>query len=338
MSNVVHLNTSKGRSSRSFAEIRALVAEDFQSVDSLISGLLRSKVSTISDIGQHIVEGGGKRLRPLIVLLTVKGCNYQGEDHIRLATLIEFLHTATLLHDDVVDESDRRRGRATANAIWGNKPSVLVGDFLYSRAFQLMVEINRMDLMSIISDATNTIAEGEVMQLENIGNVHLSETDYMEIIRCKSALLFEAAAETAAVLSNSTPALMKSLKSFGLNLGLAYQIIDDILDYIGDSDILGKNVGDDLSEGKLTLPLIYAMQHGGVADASRIKTAIENRDPSDLANIIETVKATGALERAKQKARMLSNAAIDALRHDPPIGTYRNALIQLTQSALERIH
>ena len=337
MSNVIHLDQVKPKTEWQFEDIKQLVLTDFKQVDVLINTLLKSRVSTIANIGQHIVSGGGKRIRPLLVLLTVRGCEYQGEDHIRLATLIEFLHTATLLHDDVVDESSRRRGRATANALWGNKPSILVGDFLYSRAFQLMVEINRMDLISVISEATNTIAEGEVMQLENIGNVRLTESEYMEIIRKKSALLFEASAETAAILSNSTPTLTKSLKTFGLHLGLAYQIIDDVLDYIGDSQLLGKNVGDDLAEGKLTLPLIYAMEHGSVADTATIKSAIENHDSSNLEHIIKIVKQSGALEHAKLRAQALTEEATDALRHDPPIGAYREALIRLAQTALERI-
>lgn len=337
MSNVVALNPYAQEPRASFDELRALVVEDFNQVDALIHSLLSSNVDTVSNIGKHIIEGGGKRLRPLVVLLTVKGCGYHGEDHIRLATLIEFLHTATLLHDDVVDDSSRRRGRPTANALWGNAPSILVGDFLYSRAFQLMVEINRMDLMSIISDATNTIAEGEVMQLENVGNVHLSEAEYMEIIRCKSALLFEASAQTAAVLANSTPVLIRSLRRFGLNFGLAYQIIDDVLDYDGNSEVLGKNVGNDLAEGKLTLPLIYAIQRCGVADSTMIKSAIEERNTSNLERIIDSVRASGALERAKARARSLTNEAISALRHDPPLSEYRHALIKLTEIALERI-
>ena len=337
MAKVVVLNPYAQTQSGSFDKLRALVSQDFNQVDSLVQGLLRSRVSLVSNIGEHIVASGGKRLRPMVVLLTAKGCGYTGEDHIRLATLIEFLHTATLLHDDVVDDSNRRRGRPTANAIWGNAPSILVGDFLYSRAFQLMVEINRMDLISIMSEATNTIAQGEVMQLENVGNIHLSEPEYMEIIRCKSALLFEASAHTAAVLSNSTPTLIKALRAFGLNFGLAYQIIDDVLDYVGDSDILGKNVGNDLAEGKLTLPLIYAIQHCGIGESSMIKTAIEERDSSNLAQIVNAVKNSGALDRAKQQARSLTENAIGALSHDPPIGKYRQALLTLTQIALNRI-
>lgn len=337
MNNVIALNQYAHDPRASFDQLRSLVDIDFNHVDALIHSLLTSNVDTVSNIGKHIIEGGGKRLRPLVVLLTVKGCGYEGEDHIRLATLIEFLHTATLLHDDVVDNSSRRRGRSTANALWGNAPSILVGDFLYSRAFQLMVEINRMDLMSIISDATNTIAEGEVMQLENIGNVHLSEPEYMEIIRCKSALLFEASAQTAAVLANSTPALIKSLRTFGLNFGLAYQIIDDVLDYVGNSDLLGKNVGNDLAEGKLTLPLIYAIQRCGVADSTMIKSAVEERNASNLSNIIDAVRNSGALELAKERASSLTRDAITALRHDPPLSVYRNALIKLTEVALERI-
>ena len=214
-------------------DVFSVVRNDFAKVDALIPRQMTSDIALVSEIGRYIVGSGGKRLRPLIVLLVARASGYQGDAHVRLATLVEFLHTATLLHDDVVDRSGRRRGRATANALWGNAPSVLVGDFLYSRAFQLMVDLDSMELMAIISDATNVIAEGEVLQLENIGNAELTETDYLEIIRCKSALLFQAAAHTAIVLSNDDPETISGYRNFGLHFGLAYQLVDDWLDYAG---------------------------------------------------------------------------------------------------------
>lgn len=324
-------------SNAQFQAVRDLVASDFDMVDSMIDSLVSSRVITISDVGKYIIAAGGKRLRPLIVLLTVRECGYQGDDHIRLATLIEFLHTATLLHDDVVDTSERRRGRASANALWGNPTSVLVGDFLYSRAFQLMVQINRMDVISIISDATNNIAEGEVKQLENIGNVDLTEEEYLEIIRCKSALLFEAAAHTAAVLANSPTSITQSLRSYGLHLGFAFQIVDDLLDYSGDSTVLGKDIGDDLSEGKTTLPLIYAMQHCDIAEATMIRSAIETQKPKNVPAILSIVKASGALQYTRDRAKEHTEKAIAALRQVSPTSPFKGGLETLAKIALHRV-
>ncbi|MDP6971728.1 MAG: polyprenyl synthetase family protein, partial [Pseudomonadales bacterium] len=243
------------------ASVLDLVAEDFDAVNHLIPRQLTSDVDMVEEIGRYIVDSGGKRLRPLLVLLGARCCGYEGKDHRTLAAIIEFLHTATLLHDDVVDTSTLRRGRATANALWGNAPSVLVGDFLYSRAFQLMVELADMNIMTILSDATNTIAEGEVLQLSRVGDSSLDEADYMEVIRCKTAMLFQAASHTAAVLASDDAAEISSLREFGVQFGLAYQLVDDWLDYAGDTATMGKNVGDDLVEGKLTLPLIHALAH-----------------------------------------------------------------------------
>ena len=238
------------------------MADDFDAVNALIPRRLTSDVDLVEEIGRHIIDSGGKRLRPLLVLLSARCLGYNGTDHIKLAAIIEFLHTATLLHDDVVDRSDLRRGRATANHLWGNAPSVLVGDFLYSRAFQLMVELGRIDIISILSDATNVIAEGEVQQLANIGKADVSEAAYFDVIRAKTAMLFQAASQTAAVLVTRDEAHVTALRDYGLTLGLAYQLVDDWLDYAGDPAVMGKNAGDDLAEGKLTLPLIHTLRHG----------------------------------------------------------------------------
>ena len=252
-----------------------LVEEEFAAVNHLIPSKISSDVDLVEEIGQYIVESGGKRLRPMMVLLSSQALGYKGKQNVELAAIIEFLHTATLLHDDVVDRSGLRRGRVTANEKWGNAPSVLVGDFLYSRAFQLMVELASMDIMAVLSGATNTIAEGEVMQLTNIGNMALSEADYREVIRCKTALLFEAATHTGALLAyeadaSQDPGNIEILRKFGLHFGLAYQLVDDWLDYAGTTKAMGKNVGDDLAEGKLTLPLIQALKVAPTADQALI--------------------------------------------------------------------
>lgn len=318
------------------AQIFDLVAVDFAAVNSLIPRQLTSDVAMVNEIGRYIVESGGKRLRPLIVLLVARACGYKGNGQIKLATLVEFLHTATLLHDDVVDHSGRRRGRATANALWGNAPSVLVGDFLYSRAFQLMVDLENMALMGIISDATNIIAEGEVLQLENIGNAELSEQEYREIIRCKSALLFQAAAQTSAVLSTHNAEEITALKQYGLHFGMAYQLIDDWLDYAGDSRIMGKNVGDDLAEGKATLPLIYTMAHGARTDATLVRESIRGRSDEHLERIVEAVHRSGALDYTKQAAEDEIEQALNALSALPPT-PYRDALEALGTYAASRL-
>ena len=322
---------------RSLEDIQNLVAEQLVRVDSLNDSLLTAKATSIAEIGKHIIGSGGKRIRPMVVLLTTQACNYEGEDDILLASLIEYLHTAMLLHDDVIDESDRRRGQPSANRVWGNSLSILVGDFIYSRAFNLMVAVNRMDVISILSDITTQTAEGEVLQLENIGNVNLTESDYMEIIRLKSALLFQAAAHTAAVLSHSTPAVLQNMRNYGLNLGIAFQLIDDVLDYYGDSTMLGKNVGKDFAEGKLTLPLIAAMQAGSSLDRALIQNAIQERSSRDLPKIIDAVRQCGALEHTIERATMHTDLALQALRHDPPNETYRQALGDLASIVLQRV-
>lgn len=312
------------------------VENDFVAVNELIPDQLNSSVPLIREVGRYIVESGGKRLRPLIVLLIARACGYTEQQHINLATLVEFLHTATLLHDDVVDQSTRRRGKTTANAIWGNSPSVLVGDFLYSRAFQLMVDLNSMVLMSIISNATNLIAEGEVMQLENVGNADLTEEEYTRIITHKSALLFQAAAHTAAVLASENSDVIDKMKNYGLHFGLAFQLIDDWLDYAGNSEIMGKNIGDDLSEGKATLPLIYTMKYGNHSDAQLVKTAITQKSSKALTDVILAVRRSGALDYTKKRAVEEVNSAISELNILEK-NRYSEALHSLGHFAISRM-
>ena len=316
--------------------IYRLVASDFHQVNALIPHHLTSEVDLVEEIGEYIVKSGGKRLRPLIVLLVARCCGYGATDHVRLATIIEFLHTATLLHDDVVDASELRRGLPTANARWDNAPSVLVGDFLYSRAFQLMVELDRMDILNILADATNVIAEGEVLQLDSVGNADLTEEAYMEVVRCKTALLFEASAHTAAVLATNTAPVVGAMRDYGLSFGLAYQLVDDWLDYEGDAAVMGKNVGDDLSEGKATLPLIHAMKHGSDADAAIIRRALTSRNARELGPVLQAVRRSGALDYTRQRAEDFAGLAIDALA-GLPWNIHREALEALAGFAVARI-
>ena len=325
------------------ADIYRLVAADLDQVNTLIPQRLTSDVALVEEIGQYIVESGGKRLRPMLVLLSSQALGFKGDAHISLAAIIEFLHTATLLHDDVVDSSALRRGRATANDKWGNAPSVLVGDFLYSRAFQLMVELANLDVMAVLARATNTIAEGEVMQLANIGNCNMSERDYREVIRCKTALLFEAASHTGALLAaKQSPTgdpdeTVSALRQYGLHFGMAYQLIDDWLDYAGDPAVMGKNVGDDLAEGKLTLPLIQALNTASEGDRAFIREAINARSCSSIEKISDIVKTCGALDYTRQAAVAEGEKAIaqlDALTDGP----YRQALRALTDYSLSRLN
>jgi len=325
-----------GASLNALEAIYDLVSEDFAAANTLIPSKLTSDVDLVEEIGQYIVESGGKRLRPLIVLLSARCCGYSMTDHVKLAAIIEFLHTATLLHDDVVDHSVLRRGRATANATWGNAPSVLVGDFLYSRAFQLMVELGQMKIMAILSNATNTIAEGEVMQLANVGNCQISESQYMEVIRCKTALLFQASAHTAAVLASDNTATQHALRSFGLHFGLAYQLVDDWLDYAGESEAMGKNVGDDLAEGKLTLPLIHALDRGSDTQVKILRDCISARSVEALPEVLRIVRQTGALEYTQAAARAESERAICCL-DSLPDNEYREALDTLARFAISRL-
>ena len=312
-----------------------VAADDFAAVNQRILDQLHSDVPLVENIGHYLVEAGGKRLRPLLVLLCARAAGYRGGAHIDLATIIEFIHTATLLHDDVVDTSDRRRGRLTANAKWGNAPAVLVGDFLYSRAFQMMVALENMDIMAVLSDTTNTIAEGEVQQLVNAGDPKVSEDNYLTVIHKKTGALFEAACETAAVLAGCADEERTALKLYGRQLGLAFQLVDDALDYRGNSEELGKNVGDDLAEGKPTLPLIYTMANGTAAQAALVRAAIEQRSADQLTQIVEAIEACGALDYTMERARAAVNDAKDQLAFLPE-GEQKTALQQLASFAVER--
>ncbi|MFA0810514.1 polyprenyl synthetase family protein [Microbulbifer epialgicus] len=312
-----------------------VAAEDFAAVNQRILDQLYSDVPLVENIGHYLVEAGGKRLRPLLVLLCTRACGYRGENHIDLATIIEFIHTATLLHDDVVDTSDMRRGRLTANAKWGNAPSVLVGDFLYSRAFQMMVALQDMGIMAILSETTNTIAEGEVQQLVNAGDPAVSEENYLTVIHKKTGALFEAACETAAVLADCPDQEQTALKLYGRHLGLAFQLVDDALDYRGNPEELGKNVGDDLAEGKPTLPLIYTMANGSKEQARLVKEAIEQRSAAKLPEIVDAIEACGALDYTMERARAAVTDAKVQLDFLPDC-EQKTALQQLASFAIER--
>jgi octaprenyl-diphosphate synthase len=297
--------------------IRNAVAEEFEIVNQLVIAELHSEVALVESIGHYIVDAGGKRLRPLLVLLCGKALNGETQNITQLAAIVEFIHTATLLHDDVVDISSLRRGRPTANAEWGNAPSVLVGDFIYSRAFQLMVRMGNMDIMALMANTTNRIAEGEVLQLERAGKPDTSEDAYYRIIEQKTAVLFEAATQGAAILANCDLQTQQSAKSYGHHLGMAFQLIDDVLDYTGDAAAMGKNVGDDLNEGKPTLPLIYAMKHGSALQKELIHHAIESKSSDNIAEIITAVNDTGALDYTKAKAQSHRDRAIESIANFP---------------------
>ncbi|GEN25378.1 octaprenyl diphosphate synthase [Halomonas cupida] len=315
--------------------IHAVVADDFAAVNRTILDQLASRIPLVETIGQYIIESGGKRLRPLLVLLAARALDYSGDRHITLATLIEFMHTSTLLHDDVVDESHMRRGKATANDAWGNAPSVLVGDFLYSRSFQMMVEIGSMRVMEILSAATCTIAEGEVQQLTNVGNPDTDEAAYFETIQGKTAMLFEAASHTGAILAEATPEQEQAMAAYGRYLGLAFQLVDDLLDYQGDAQAMGKNVGDDLAEGKPTLPLIQAMAVGTPEQAKLIRRAIRKGGLDHLDEVLAIIDATGSLDYTREKAEEMSARALAELEHLPP-SPYRDSMAELARLAVER--
>ncbi len=315
--------------------IRALTSDDMEAINQLIHSRLSSEVALINQMGHYIVNSGGKRLRPLLVLLSARALNYEGTQHVDLAAIIEFIHTATLLHDDVVDASELRRGKETANAVWGNEASVLVGDFLYSRAFQMMVEVGDMRVMEIMSTATNVIAEGEVLQLLNCGDASTTEARYMEVIHFKTAKLFEAACQLGAVISRSDVIIEKAMADYGMYIGTAFQLIDDVLDYSATSEEMGKNIGDDLAEGKPTLPLIYAMRHGSPAEAAVIRHAIENGGRDNIDAVIETIHSNGALTYTANAARIEAEKAADAISI-LPASPYRDAMYTLTEYSVNR--
>ena len=320
-----------------FSAAQALAAPGMGQVDALIRARLASDVVLVNQIAEHIVGGGGKRLRPMLVLLAAQAADYKGEHDVLLAAVVEFIHTATLLHDDVVDESDLRRGRKTANALWGNAASVLVGDFLYSRAFQMMVEANDMRVMRILADTTNRIAEGEVLQLLNIHNPDVDEAAYLRVIERKTAVLFAAATRLGALLGGLSAAQEQALADYGLNLGFAFQIADDVLDYVSDAGTLGKNIGDDLAEGKVTLPLIYALERFDPAQAAPIRHAIETGGLDALDGILAAIRDSGAVKRASTRAQGYADAAKAALS-TLPHSAARDALAALADYALQRDH
>tara|TARA_B100001123_G_C15241493_1_gene999276 strand:- start:19 stop:1017 length:999 start_codon:yes stop_codon:yes gene_type:complete len=330
------MHTAKQANDRFRVEdAQGLAQSDMQAVDNLVRKSLQSDVLLVSQVAEYIVTSGGKRLRPLIVLLTARALGYSGTDQINAAAIIEFIHTATLLHDDVVDSSVRRRGKDTANTVFGNQASVLVGDFLYSRAFQMMVEISRMRIMEILADATNTIAAGEVMQLMNVHNPDITEASYREVIYRKTARLFEAGAQIAAVLADRETNDEKSMMCYGQNLGMAFQLIDDALDYAASPEELGKNLGDDLNEGKSTLPLIYAMENGSRTEKKMIRMAIKNGELEKLSQIQSVIDSTGALEYTIACAKEASEIAIDSLAPIPN-SDYKQGLITIAEFAVNR--
>jgi octaprenyl-diphosphate synthase len=317
--------------------IKAIIADDMQAVDEVIRQRLHSEVVLIRQISDYIINSGGKRLRPVLVLLAAGAFGYQGTKHHELAAIVELIHTATLLHDDVVDESQLRRGRQTANALFGNAASVLVGDFLYSRSFQMMVEVDIMRVMAVLSEATNVIAEGEVLQLLNVHDAGVDEERYLRVVRYKTAKLFEAAARLGAILGNAAGAQEDAMAAYGMRLGTAFQVIDDVLDYSGDYNDTGKNVGDDLAEGKPTLPLIFAMQHGRPEEAALVRHAIEQGGLADLQGVVQVIRTSGALDYARHRAQQEADTAVAAITALPR-SVYKDSLLQLASFAVARTY
>jgi octaprenyl-diphosphate synthase len=315
--------------------LRAVVGDDWGNVNRVIVRRLGSDVALVNQVAHHIIHNGGKRLRPLAVLLAARACGCNTEEHVSAAAIIEFIHTATLLHDDVVDSSGLRRGRETANALFGNQASVLVGDFLYSRAFQMMVELKELRILDVLANATNTIAEGEVLQLMNCNNPDINEANYMEVIYRKTAKLFEAGTRIGAIMAGQSEALEQALVSYGRHLGQAFQLVDDALDYDATPEEFGKNIGDDLAEGKPTLPLIYAMAHGSAAERHMIREAIETGGTRNLTSIQLAIETSGGLRYTAERARQEAQTALEALA-PLPSSKYRDGLAELAQFAVSR--
>ncbi len=312
-----------------------LVATDMREVDAVIRRRLTSDVALVNQIGEYIIGAGGKRMRPMLVIMFARALGFRGAEQHELAATVEFIHTATLLHDDVVDESSLRRGRQTANALFGNAASVLVGDFLYSRAFQMMVSVNRMRVLEVLADATNVIAEGEVLQLMNMHDPDIAVSEYLRVIRFKTAKLFEASARLGAVLADASSDVEEACSAYGRSLGTAFQLVDDLLDYEGNTAELGKNVGDDLREGKPTLPLLIAMERGTAAERDLIRHAIEHGEVARLAEIVEIVRHTGAIAATREAARREADQAAKQLEHLPE-SEYREALLEFCARSVER--
>jgi octaprenyl-diphosphate synthase len=318
-----------------FDAVLALTRDDRLAVDREIHARLKSDVALINQLGAYIIGGGGKRLRPLILLLAARACGYEGTGHQLLAAIVEFIHTATLLHDDVVDASEMRRGRETANSVWGNEASVLVGDFLYSRAFEMMVEANDMRVMEILAHTTNTIAEGEVMQLLNCHDPETSEARYLQVIRAKTSRLFEAAGELGAVVAGQNGTVSTALAAYGRHLGTAFQLVDDILDYRADPGRLGKNIGDDLAEGKPTLPIIHALRTADAGQRARLARAIELGGGESMDEIVATIEALGSIAYTARLAEDEAGRAIKALEAIPP-SPHKDALLGIARFSVER--
>ncbi len=321
----------------SIAAIRSFIEPDMRAVDEVIRARLYSDVVLVRQVSEYIIGGGGKRLRPALLILAAGASGYHGTQHHELAAVVEFIHTATLLHDDVVDESSMRRGASTANALFGNAASVLVGDFLYSRAFQMMVRVGSMRVMEVLADATNTIAEGEVLQLLNCHDADIDEERYLQVIRFKTAKLFEAATRLGAILGHSSEVDEEAMAAYGMRIGTAFQLIDDVLDYSGDNGQTGKNIGDDLAEGKPTLPLLYAMQQGSAQQAALIRHAIEHGGLEEFEPVLQTIRETGALDYAKAQAQREANAACEAISHLCD-SNYKRCLLELASFAVTRDH
>jgi len=317
------------------SSLLSVIAPDMREVDLVIKQRLDSGVPLVGQVSHYIISAGGKRLRPALLLLMCGALGFEGAERFSLSAVVEFIHTATLLHDDVVDESALRRGNATANITFGNPASVLVGDFLYSRAFQMMVDVGSMPIMSVLSEATNVISEGEVLQLMNMHNAELDEEGYLHVIRSKTAKLFEASARVGAILAGATPELETACALYGQALGTAFQVIDDVLDYTGDAAVMGKNLGDDLREGKATLPLIAAMQRGNAEQRAVVKSAIENGDVSAIDQVVSIVKMTGALDVARRAASDEAGRAIAAAEQLPD-SPHKTCLLQLAAQLLDR--
>jgi len=320
-----------------YPKISQLLADDMQAVNTLILHKLHSEVVLVNQLGKYIINSGGKRIRPMLALLAAKACAYQGTKHINIAAIIEFIHTATLLHDDVVDESALRRGKDTAHQVWGNQAAVLVGDFLYSRAFEMMVDVDSMRVMEVLASTTNTIAEGEVLQLLNCHDADTTEQRYMDVIHSKTAKLFEAASQLGAILSKCPSDQEQQLATYGMHLGTAFQLIDDVMDYQASSEEMGKNVGDDLAEGKPTLPLIVALRRSTGAMAEQIRTAIEEGGLQNLDSILDAIHSTGALEYTINIAKNEAEQAIAQLDFLAD-SQYKSALKALAWLCIERSH
>ncbi len=315
--------------------MRALVSVEADRVDALLMANLNSEIQLINQLGRYIIQGGGKRIRPLIALLSAKSLGYTGQQHIDIAAILELVHTATLLHDDVVDSSKLRRGRQTANDLWGTEASVLVGDFLYSRAFQMMVTLNNNKILGVLADATNVIAEGEVMQLVNCHDPDITELRYLDTIRNKTAKLFEAASGLGAILSGGSNKTTAAMNAYGMHLGTAFQLADDALDYSSSPEKLGKNIGDDLSEGKPTLPLLYAMWHGTAGQADTIREAIKTGGLDQLSVITAAIESTSAISYTKNLAEEEAKRALSSIK-DVPQSPYKEALEDLAQFSFTR--